>query len=63
MFSHDTEYALQVVVDLVNTSPGRQDRDSLVSREALAAFVEHHHISGVSSVTDADVPAVQGVRS
>ncbi len=46
-FSHDTELSLLVVVDLANTDPICAGAEGLPDADAVKAFVEHHHVSGV----------------
>ncbi|MFD6802267.1 CGNR zinc finger domain-containing protein [Streptomyces cyaneofuscatus] len=78
LIPHDTRIALDTVVDLVNTAPeseppdggsGPTDgivdepEDGLADLPALYAFAERHHISGVGTLGEKDLEAVQAVRS
>lgn len=60
--NHDTRCALDDVVDLLNTGPDGERPDRLVSRDDLRAYVERSGISGVGSLTEADLRAVRSVR-
>ena len=55
IFTHDTEHALTVVVDLVNSGPAAGGSEGLAGPEELRAFLERHRFSGVHEVTDRDV--------
>ncbi|MEU5655874.1 CGNR zinc finger domain-containing protein [Streptomyces sp. NPDC047737] len=63
LIPHDTRIALETVVDLVNTAPETAAGDGLADLAALYGFAERHHISGVGTLTDKDLRAVQDVRS
>ncbi|MEJ7628663.1 MAG: CGNR zinc finger domain-containing protein, partial [Nocardioidaceae bacterium] len=63
MFSHDTEPALQAIVDLVNTDPEFSDSEGLADVAALEAFVGAHQISNSQALTGRDVTAVRLVRT
>lgn len=62
-FSHDTERALQIVVDLVNTAPEFSGTESLSDVATLRRFVATHHISGVGALGPVDLTEVRRVRS
>lgn len=77
LIPHDTRIALDTVVDLVNTAPeseppddgsGPTDglvgglEDGLADIQALYAFAERHHISGVGTLGGKDLGAVRDVR-
>lgn len=62
-FGHDTEHALAVVVDLVNSAPESGGRESLGDLGALRAFVKQHDISDVARLTHADRDAVHDLRA
>lgn len=63
VFSHDTEHALDSVVDLINTGPAAAGGELLPDPAALKVYVERHLISGVSALTQADVTAVHRLRT
>ncbi|MGH3313940.1 MAG: CGNR zinc finger domain-containing protein [Streptomyces sp.] len=60
--NHDTRCALDDVVDLLNSAPDGETPDLLVSVGDLGAFVERNSVSGVGSLTEDDLAAVQSVR-
>ncbi|MBW1604178.1 CGNR zinc finger domain-containing protein [Streptomyces sp. JJ66] len=62
LINHDTRYALNVVVDLLNTTPDTDTSDGLTDLASLREYVRRHHISGVGELTEADVAAVRRVR-
>jgi predicted RNA-binding Zn ribbon-like protein len=62
MFSHDTSLSLQIVVDLVNTSPACGGHEDLPSSASVRAFVAEHHVSGVRDRDYEDVTAIHQVR-
>ncbi|WP_371651311.1 MULTISPECIES: CGNR zinc finger domain-containing protein [unclassified Streptomyces] len=62
LIPHDTRIALDMVVDLVNTSPESEEPDRLADIEALDGFVRDHDISGVQSLTARDLSGVRTVR-
>jgi hypothetical protein len=51
------------VVDLINTDPAIVGVELLPDTAALAAYAEHHLLSGVPRLTDADVADVRRLRS
>ena len=59
---HDTEHALAVVVDLVNTAAETGGEEALPDLGALSGFVAHHHVSEVASLDQEDLDAVRRVR-
>lgn len=63
MFGHDTEQSLETIVDLVNTDPEYDDEEGLGDVASLNAFVARHRISHGDRLSQADVAAVQSVRS
>ncbi|MGI8577584.1 MAG: CGNR zinc finger domain-containing protein [Nocardioidaceae bacterium] len=63
IFSHDTEHALETVVDLVNSGSARGERERLATVDQLEGFVSAHRISGVERLSEADIAAVHEVRS
>ncbi|QDY75901.1 CGNR zinc finger domain-containing protein [Streptomyces qinzhouensis] len=64
LIPHDTRFALDMVVDLVNTAPqdDRDQGDGLPDVAALDTFVRAHSISGVGELGARDLQAVQEVR-
>lgn len=61
--SHDTEHALGVLVDLVNTSPATgRETDGLPDLAALHAFVAAHLVSEVGELRDDDLVDVRRLR-
>ncbi|KPC78922.1 MULTISPECIES: CGNR zinc finger domain-containing protein [Streptomyces] len=62
LIPHDTRIALDTVVDLVNTAPEGDTGDGLAELSALYAFAERHDISGVGTLGEKDLRAVQDVR-
>ncbi|MFH8619808.1 CGNR zinc finger domain-containing protein [Streptomyces sp. NPDC017979] len=63
LIPHDTRFALDMVVDLVNTAPEGDQADGLADLAALQAFVRAHSISDVGELGARDLKAVQGVRA
>jgi predicted RNA-binding Zn ribbon-like protein len=63
LFGHDTEHALDCVVDLVNTAPSRGAEDRLPDLDALATFVADHEVSEVGELTARDLRAVHALRA
>ena len=61
---HDTECALVIVVDLVNSGPERSPSatEGLVDLAALQSFVARREISEVGSLTREDLAAVLRLR-
>jgi predicted RNA-binding Zn ribbon-like protein len=62
MFSHDTHFSLQVVVDLVNTSPACGGHEDLPDAASLRDFVTGHHVSSVVDSDYDDVTPIHRVR-
>lgn len=62
LINHDTRFALDGVVDLINTAPDGDGPDGLADIAALQKFVERNSISGVGQLTGADLRAVRSVR-
>ncbi|WP_431041275.1 CGNR zinc finger domain-containing protein [Streptomyces sp. P1-3] len=62
LINHDTRYALDVVVELVNTAPQGEGHDGLGDVAALRRFVEQSDISDVGTLGERDLAAVHGVR-
>lgn len=63
LFGHDTEQALDCVVDLVNTAPSASAEERLPDLAALAAFVAAHQVSEIGELHETDLRAVQTLRS
>ncbi|GAA2400195.1 CGNR zinc finger domain-containing protein [Actinomadura vinacea] len=55
IFTHDTEHALAVVVDLINTGPAAAGVEGLAGPEELRAFLVRRRFSDVREVTGRDV--------
>ena len=62
LINHDTRCALDSVVDLVNSQPQIQGRESLGDVAGLRAFVERNRVSEVGRLGPDDVTAVLAVR-
>jgi hypothetical protein len=63
LIPHDTKFALDMVVDLVNTAAEGGRADTLAEIPALSDFVTTHAISGVVGLTAGDLGAVRAVRT
>jgi CGNR zinc finger/Putative stress-induced transcription regulator len=65
LFSHDTERALECVVDLVNSAPAADDGsdESLPDLPSLAAFVRRHRLSEVGELAQRDLAEVHEFRA
>jgi predicted RNA-binding Zn ribbon-like protein len=63
LINHDTRCALDSVVDLVNTQPQIEGRETLGDAAALRGFVERNRVSEVGRLDQHDVAAVHAVRS
>lgn len=63
LINHDTRCALDSVVDLVNTQPQIEGRESLGDVAALRGFVERNGVSEVGRLDQDDVVAVHAVRA
>ncbi|MDH6122766.1 CGNR zinc finger domain-containing protein [Kitasatospora sp. GAS204B] len=62
LITHDTECALGILVDLLNTAPEVGGFEQLSSLVALDAFVARQDLSELDAVTAADLAAVQQLR-
>ncbi|MGW7355095.1 CGNR zinc finger domain-containing protein [Streptomyces sp. NPDC054784] len=60
--NHDTQCALDDVVDLLNTAPDGDSPDALASVTDLRDFAQRNDVSGVGDLTESDVLAVRSVR-
>lgn len=60
---HDTAWALEVLVLLVNSDDRRTGEDSLATPSALAGFVVEHRVSGSVTGAEAELGAVRRLRS
>ena len=63
LFGHDTERALDCVVDLVNSAPSVGTEERLPDLEALSRFVVEHEISEVAELTTRDLRSVHALRA
>ncbi|MFI1867031.1 CGNR zinc finger domain-containing protein [Streptomyces jumonjinensis] len=63
LIPHDTRYALDAVIDLVNTAPDNDQAEGLADVTALKEFVRRHGISDVGELTPRDLKALHGVRA
>ncbi|MEZ0089791.1 CGNR zinc finger domain-containing protein [Streptacidiphilus sp. EB129] len=63
LINHDTQCALDVLVDLVNTAPDACGQEGLPDLAALRDFVVRHAVSEVGTLTAADLDAVRAVRA
>jgi predicted RNA-binding Zn ribbon-like protein len=63
LITHDTQCALDVLVDLLNTSPEAAGQEGLPDPAALRDFVVRHEISEVGSLGADDLMAVRQVRA
>ena len=63
LITHDTECALSILVELLNTSPEACGSELLPDVGALGTFVTSLEISEVESPTSADLRAVQKLRT
>ncbi|MFI9272641.1 CGNR zinc finger domain-containing protein [Kitasatospora sp. NPDC052896] len=62
LITHDTECALGILVELLNTSPEAGGHEQLADVPALASFVARRDLSEVDSVSLADLAAVHELR-
>ena len=62
LVTHDTQCALDVLVDLLNTAPDACGHEGLPDLAALRGFVLRHEISEVGTLGAADLVAVHRVR-
>jgi predicted RNA-binding Zn ribbon-like protein len=63
LITHDTECALGMLVDLLNTSPDACGQEELPDLPALRDFVARREISDVGTLGPADLAAVRLLRS
>jgi len=63
LITHDTECALSILVELLNTSPGACGSEQLPDVAALSSFVVRQEISEIDSLTPADLDAVHALRA
>ena len=59
---HDTELALSVVTELVNTAPAADGSEGLPTLESLHEFIARHEVSAVPPLTLADLDEVHTIR-
>ncbi|MCK1797862.1 CGNR zinc finger domain-containing protein [Streptomyces sp. XM4193] len=62
LINHDTRFALDGVVDLLNTAPDRDVPEGLPDLDALREFVRRNSISGAERLCEADLLAIREVR-
>ncbi|WP_354643498.1 CGNR zinc finger domain-containing protein [Kitasatospora camelliae] len=62
LITHDTECALSILVELLNTSPQACGSEQLPDVAALGAFVVRQEISEIDSLGPADLAAVHALR-
>jgi predicted RNA-binding Zn ribbon-like protein len=62
LITHDTQCALDVLVDLLNTDPDACGQEGLPDLAALRGFVVRHEISEVGTLGTDDLAAVHRVR-
>ncbi|HEU5025249.1 MAG TPA: CGNR zinc finger domain-containing protein [Spirillospora sp.] len=62
IFTHDTEHALAVVVDLINTGAAASGTEELGGLPGLRAFVGRSAFSDVGELTEADLAGVLALR-
>ena len=63
LVTHDTQCALDTLVDLLNTAPDACGHEGLADLAALHGFVARYEISEVDALTEADLAAVRRVRA
>ncbi|MGP4025410.1 CGNR zinc finger domain-containing protein [Actinomadura sp. 3N407] len=63
IFTHDTEHALAVVVDLINTAAAASGAERLGGLPGLRSFVERNTFSDVGDLTDTDLLRVLDLRA
>jgi len=63
LFAHDTEHALDCVVDLVNSAPSVGTEERLADLQSLLRFVEQHQVSEVGELTGRDLRGVHALRA
>ncbi|GAA4610821.1 CGNR zinc finger domain-containing protein [Actinoallomurus liliacearum] len=62
LFSHDTEHALQIVVDLVNSGPPATTTEQLPDLASLQRFVDLNHLSDACDLDADDLSATHRLR-
>ncbi|WP_042389960.1 CGNR zinc finger domain-containing protein [Streptacidiphilus melanogenes] len=62
LITHDTECALDALVELLNTSPQACGHEGLSDLAALRGFVVRRELSDVGQLTQADLDAVRRLR-
>jgi CGNR zinc finger/Putative stress-induced transcription regulator len=62
IFSHDTEHALGIVVDLINTAPSASGEEGLATLPELRDFVERNRFSDVDDLAETDLTRVRELR-
>jgi len=62
LITHDTRCALDLVVDLVNTTPDGDVTDGLPDVAALEDFAREHDLSDVGALSEFDLSAVRKIR-
>jgi predicted RNA-binding Zn ribbon-like protein len=62
LFSHDTEHALTIVVDLVNSAPATTGVERMPDVAALRAFVDRNEVSDVHGLRGDDLDEVHALR-
>jgi predicted RNA-binding Zn ribbon-like protein len=62
LVTHDTQCALDILVDLLNTAPDACGHEGLPDLTALRGFVLRHRISEVGTLGTGDLEAVRRVR-
>ncbi|MEU6094841.1 CGNR zinc finger domain-containing protein [Streptomyces sp. NPDC047079] len=62
LITHDTRCALDLVVDLVNTSAEGDEREGLPDVAALDRFAREHALSDVGVLSELDLAAVRRIR-
>ncbi|WP_131741008.1 CGNR zinc finger domain-containing protein [Actinomadura roseirufa] len=63
IFTHDTEHALAVVVDLINTGAAASGAEELDGLSGLRALVDRHSFSDVGELTADDLTQALDLRS
>jgi hypothetical protein len=63
LFGHDTEHALDCVVDLVNTAPSAGSAERLPDLASLTLFVDEHQVSEVGELSERDLRGVHALRA
>ncbi|MEY9942564.1 CGNR zinc finger domain-containing protein [Streptacidiphilus sp. MAP5-3] len=63
LITHDTECALDALVELLNTSPEACGQEALPDLPALRGFVAHRELSEVGRLTATDLDAIRLLRA